>query len=335
MGISIELIAVLSGIGVIQGLFLVVYILQLKPFRSSNLLLAILVAGISLRVGKSILNYFLELEAWHRNIGLSAFLLVGPSLFLYSKSILIKNWQFRKVNYLHFTPSILYLLHSFLIPNQTNDYPSYVSYSFVLFQLFVYMILSLNVVRQREIVSQGIKNWFKKILAGVFFMWLFYLLIFLQWIPTYIGGAVFYSILIYAFSYLFLKIHVFNLEKYKNSPIEKDEITEIQLKIDKILIEGKLYLKSDLSLSEVADELSVNSRKLSQYINEQLNQNFSEYLNELRIKEAQNILCDSKNVDLKIAAIAYDSGFNNLTSFNQEFKRSTGFTPSQYRKKYL
>ena len=34
---------------------------------------------------------------------------------------------------------------------------------------------------------------------------------------------------------------------------------------------------------------------------------------------------------LKIAAIAYECGFNSLSAFNQAFKSQTDFTPSQYR----
>ncbi|WKN46402.1 helix-turn-helix domain-containing protein [Tunicatimonas pelagia] len=47
------------------------------------------------------------------------------------------------------------------------------------------------------------------------------------------------------------------------------------------------------------------------------------------------MLEDPSMADQKIAAIAFDSGFNNLTSFNAAFKAHTQCTPSQYRKQFL
>ncbi|MCE3283611.1 MAG: Helix-turn-helix domain, partial [Chitinophagaceae bacterium] len=37
------------------------------------------------------------------------------------------------------------------------------------------------------------------------------------------------------------------------------------------------------------------------------------------------------NAGLKIAALAYEAGFNSLSSFNDVFKKVTGETPSAFR----
>ncbi|MGN0316023.1 MAG: helix-turn-helix domain-containing protein [Fusicatenibacter sp.] len=54
-----------------------------------------------------------------------------------------------------------------------------------------------------------------------------------------------------------------------------------------------------------------------------------EYLNQLRIKTACDLLLDSEET---AARIAFESGFRNLANFNRHFKKSVGCTPTEYRK---
>jgi AraC-like DNA-binding protein len=60
--------------------------------------------------------------------------------------------------------------------------------------------------------------------------------------------------------------------------------------------------------------------------------NFKEYINKYRILHAKEMLSDPKFSALSIAAIAYDCGFNSLSSFNSAFKKITGKTPSSFKK---
>ena len=79
--------------------------------------------------------------------------------------------------------------------------------------------------------------------------------------------------------------------------------------------------------------LNRSSRDVSRAINENTQQNFSEYINGYRIKRAKRLLIDKEYRLEKIATVAYDCGFGNVTSFNLAFKSATQLTPSQYRKK--
>ena len=56
-----------------------------------------------------------------------------------------------------------------------------------------------------------------------------------------------------------------------------------------------------------------------------------EYLNQIKIELACNLLMDN---ELSIIEIGFDSGFNNLSHFNKQFKRIIGMPPSQYRKQF-
>ncbi len=336
MTLSREIIAVLSNLGVVQGLFLAIYLLLLKRGnRLANFLLAMLLISLTVRVGKSVFNHYLDLHSWQRNLGLAGFLMVGPFLFFYGKALFYSKWKLVGKQYLHFVPALMYAAGAVIIPNSSNT-ASYLSYSLVLLQLIGYCVLSyrltLSTLHQP---GQDLLLWYRRLVWGVSSVWLMYLFIFLRTIPFYMAGAIFYSILIYIFSYLLLRRHVFQLQKYKNSTLNDQDTSGILEEVEQLFKTKKLFLKNDLTLSEMADRLSISHRALSQAINQQAGKNFSEYINTFRVEEAKTLLKDPDMAGEKITAIAFDSGFRNLTSFNQAFKANTQLTPSQFRKQFL
>jgi AraC-like DNA-binding protein len=56
-----------------------------------------------------------------------------------------------------------------------------------------------------------------------------------------------------------------------------------------------------------------------------------EYLNGIKVDFACKLLM---NNELAIVDACYDSGFNNLSHFNKQFRKNTGVTPSEYRKRF-
>jgi len=56
-----------------------------------------------------------------------------------------------------------------------------------------------------------------------------------------------------------------------------------------------------------------------------------DYLNQIKTEFACKLLMDN---DLSILEVCLDSGFNNLSHFNKQFKKATGVTPSEYRKRF-
>lgn len=92
------------------------------------------------------------------------------------------------------------------------------------------------------------------------------------------------------------------------------------------------HLADDLSLDGLADKLNISRGYLSTYIKEKMGINFSEYLNQLRIQKAKEMLGE---IDIKIHDIATSLGYQNVNSFIRMFKRYSGVTPGEYRKKLL
>jgi YesN/AraC family two-component response regulator len=96
--------------------------------------------------------------------------------------------------------------------------------------------------------------------------------------------------------------------------------------------EEKIYIQAEISLSTLAERLSIKPHVLSQILNEHLQSNFSDYINKYRIEEAKLILLSPKGSRQKIAAIALDVGFNTNVAFYNAFKKFTGMTPAQFKK---
>jgi AraC-like DNA-binding protein len=94
------------------------------------------------------------------------------------------------------------------------------------------------------------------------------------------------------------------------------------------------YKNSDLSLAELSSKTKIPQYLLSRIINGRLDQNFFDFVNEYRIKEVTNRLKDPADSQFTILSLAMDAGFNSKSSFNSAFRKSTGTTPSAYRKNY-
>ncbi|MGN0451176.1 MAG: AraC family transcriptional regulator [Acutalibacteraceae bacterium] len=86
--------------------------------------------------------------------------------------------------------------------------------------------------------------------------------------------------------------------------------------------------KEDITLDLVAEKLNLSKYYISHLINKRLKQNFNEYINNLRIAEACNLL---RETDTKIADISEDVGFGTIRSFNRAFKLVMGISPAEYR----
>lgn len=94
------------------------------------------------------------------------------------------------------------------------------------------------------------------------------------------------------------------------------------------------YLEShyaeDLSLDSVADRMNMSSNYLSAYIKEKTGTNFSDHLNKVRIRQAKEMLYGTS---LSVQDIGERIGYRNVTSFIRMFKKITGLTPGDFRKR--
>lgn len=90
------------------------------------------------------------------------------------------------------------------------------------------------------------------------------------------------------------------------------------------------HYSEDLSLDSVADRMNMSSTYLSAYIKEKTGTNFSDHLNNVRIRQAKEMLAGTS---MSIRDIGEKIGYRNDTSFIRMFKKSSGLTPGDYRKR--
>ena len=98
--------------------------------------------------------------------------------------------------------------------------------------------------------------------------------------------------------------------------------------LDALMNNTRIYTDSNLTLARVARRLSVPVRDVSNAINRTTGENFSRYINGFRIRHAQVAL---RETELSITEVMFEAGFVSKSSFNTEFRRITGRTPSQFR----
>ncbi len=85
-----------------------------------------------------------------------------------------------------------------------------------------------------------------------------------------------------------------------------------------------------VKLETVSDLANMSPTSFCRFFKKSTGQSFSEYLIDLRIGKAANLLLDKSN--LNISEIAYRSGFNSQSLFNRLFLKKKGMTPSKFRK---
>ncbi len=124
-------------------------------------------------------------------------------------------------------------------------------------------------------------------------------------------------------------------EKYANSRLSDEECLAISNKLHTLMQKDKMFLQPNYSINQLADAVQCSRHHLSQVLNDKLHLSFNDYINGLRIEEARRLLLDPKCQQYKISSIAYDAGFNSLSTFNEVFRKHTGKTPSDYRKELL
>ncbi|MFA8344079.1 MAG: helix-turn-helix domain-containing protein, partial [Rhodothermaceae bacterium] len=119
-------------------------------------------------------------------------------------------------------------------------------------------------------------------------------------------------------------------QKYSRSVLGNKEKKEIADKIEALFIEEKIFLKKNLTLTDLSEELGISRTYTSQVINEIFGKTFTKLVNEYRIREAGTLMKSDLYKIYTIESIANEVGFNSTNVFSKAFKESYGQTPSSF-----
>lgn len=331
---SRDFLLIACSFGGIQSLFWAVYFTLFSEKKTqSNLLLGGLFAALSLRVLKS--TYYLfseEMSTVFINLGFAAHLAVGPLLLYYLNSIQ-KDKPLPTLFWLQLIPAFLVTI---LSPWLTlNDFWYLGGYSALLFQSIAYLpLIVYSGWKLRKTFTRIQSYWLILLTVGVSLVMIAYFSNYVLGISSYTYGPALYAGVTYIFSFFLLrnfqKLTPDKKAKYKNIKLSKSRFSEYKEKIIEHFESNAPYLQNDYTLAKLSAETRIPKHLLSPIFSEQFEMSFTEFLNSYRIKMAKQLLEDKPNIT--VSAIAYDCGFNTLSSFNQSFKKVTGMTPSVYRK---
>ena len=122
------------------------------------------------------------------------------------------------------------------------------------------------------------------------------------------------------------------VRKYKGTKLSDKQKQELIENIIYLMENEKYYRSEQFTIRDFALQLNSNRNYLSQIINEYFQTNFTNFINEYRVKEARQLLMDKNYNQYTLEAIGNMVGFYSKGTFITSFKKFTGVTPSFFRK---
>lgn len=302
------------------------------------------------------------------NINWLFLFLHGPALWFYIKSLSTRNFRFRPVYLLHFVPFATFLIYHYInfislpagekIMIAKNElFKDFVFYKITLISIGIstitYNVWALNLIRKYR---QKLKQYFSAT-DNIDLNWLRILTIasltvYVVNVAMYNLDQIFhfapYKILMmaaYGFAVVYvLFIGFFGLKQTnvfltvpdydRTRPLTERNIardeSDFITRLREFMKTEKPYLDPELNISKLSEMLKVKPEYLSQVLNEQLGQNFFDFINKYRIEEFKEQCTSDKNKHLSIVGVAFDSGFNSKASFYRAFKKFEHKTPIAY-----
>lgn len=294
-----------------------------------------------------------------------AALLKGPSLMLYVCSITDDNFRLQAHHWLHLIPTaivsgvIVYFgidLNLLRLDTFGLDNPTYraIDYSlwFIKTVPFIYFTYALWVVwrYQKVVFTQNSSVNIEPIiwlylLTGAYIasaLWSLILsfLAVMYRLPygvtdNYINFVLLIGIFFYSVA-LSPKLTAARTEEKQDQPASPSEkIATLVAKIMRGIKEDKLYLQPNINVEQFSEKVGLPYRDVSFAINRAFGTNFFEFINSYRVEEAKRYLSDKDHLDMSVMEILLESGFNSKSSFQRFFKRLTGESPTEFRKRSL
>ncbi len=328
----------IAGIAAVQSLFMAAYSFLERKRDFKNALLGLFFVAIAVRITKSMLWVYLDSSPlWFLNLGFAAHAISGPALLLYVWHHLFdgrwSNW-----NFLHFLPGLALLLSLINLPIENFWHSG--GYIALLCHQLGYSVGTLSLLGAyfywtKIKLSKVSIIWLSSLVVGTALLQILYFSNYILGITPYLLGPISYlPFVCFMAFFLFKNPSVLNgtaSTRHQNIRLSQQELHQMALKIRQTMESQKLFLDSNCSLDSVAKATKIQTYLVSHVVNNSIGSSFPDFLNRYRIEEAKQRLSLPKYRHNKVASIAYDCGFNSLSSFNLAFKKMTGTTPTKFQ----
>jgi AraC-like DNA-binding protein len=283
-----------------------------------------------------------------------------PFLYLYTASLTDQSSP-NKFKILHFLPffAIYVLFFNFLtspltykiqvyqLKGQGYEWQRNLMNVAIIISGVIYIALSLwllrkhrkNIVGQFSNIEKINLNWLRYLIYGTAGIWIFVIFGIDELIY---GSVVVYMLFLGYFGIrqvgIFTHFHpvvihqanIPNEVKYQKSGLSEEAARSIHKELTQLMQEKKMYQNPEITLSELSQKLNVHPNILSQVINSLEQKNFFDYINSQRVEMFKKIVTLPENQKFTLLSLAYECGFNSKTTFNRNFKKATGLSPSEY-----
>ncbi len=297
-----------------------------------------------------------------------SWLLLGPLAYFFFRSATNSTWRFRYTHIIHLLPFLLFVVAIPWISNESLsqrqihygmlavfDYrPKTVSgfeyvYSTIFYIQFIH--LALYLLFNLKLISNYAKNLRKEYSTITDLAWLkgfniililililasayLYILFisdaysrFLDYIYVVPMGLFMYAISYKLSNHTWLTVQT--KKRYESSSLKENEKKKYTQVLETVMQDKQPFLQNDLRIRDLAALVDMNQHHLSQLINEHYQCSFFDFINKHRVQKAEEIIIAGSKKNL--LQIAFESGFNNKTSFVNAFKKFRGTTPSKFK----
>lgn len=323
------LMAAVSAVAVTQSIFLgSINIVNGRKGSQSSIYLGLLLIALGVRVAKSLVYYYWpNIAIVGVALGGAGLWAAGPSLYLYMRSS-TGHQVSRNENILFYLPSILlFVLGSTVFKIQWMRMV-YLSGSFV---IVAGLVTSYFIYRKHRLADKN--NWLLTVQVGVLvIVSMFIYQLYSPNIQAYAWGAIVASVVLYVINFKGMSLQrvATSLQASKNQ-LDKSQLQKIGDELTRVFEKERIYREQKLTLSKLAERINTPQYLLRKAIQQLYDKNFNDFINEYRIAE----LCDQLQKENKytIEAMASEVGFTSNSTFYEAFRKVTGCTPAEYRKK--
>ncbi|CAM4443809.1 helix-turn-helix domain-containing protein [Flavobacterium terrigena] len=328
-------------IAVLQGIFLLLYLFKNKnKYQTYNFwfLSALLVSLLSYIIGDDNNNLFLS------NYD---FFFVDKTLFVTLLFLFLKYFETsKKINIsviCYFIPTAIFILIELYETQFIETFWIEFFEHFIYVVCVTYLIFSLFFLKKIKI-AKFIKTPFYFLLISLLITYSLLIIDFLldkEIIVTLNSILIFeISVLFYYLTYIFVFNHnFFDLpiinSKYKNSSLNSNDIENYKTRIIAAMEVDKIFTNENLSLQTFSDTIHIPKHYISEILNIHLQTNFQDFINEYRVDEFIKQYSNPENDHFSILGIATSVGFKNKATFNSNFKKFKGISPTEYKQTHL
>ncbi len=361
---DVEVVSLIRAVGILQGLVLGIILIAFSKKNKSTLFLGLFMLGFTIEFLPGLVSdmRLLKFNARQLLFLLNLSWIIFPLLLIYVSRVSIVPRE--RIYYRAIYPGILAVVIQVIlgIRRDLSDWLLEKTYVYELLYLgglvysgwILYRIYK-HIQEHKEEVRNQYSQSERRSLAWIgYFAFFCFALILTRVSALFMGRSPTLHFILAALNIViitvialtgFFQFNVINVMTPRGGKKDTDEINPVSVSIPEeramdllsrmdVLIEEKgIYQIQDLTIADLARELGEHPRTISIALNTYYKKNFNSYINQYRIRKAENLLKSGYTQSKSIEGLSQEVGFRSKASFYKAFKENTGITPVEYVRK--